>query len=482
MLFSFIILSLLWLLQTVFINTYYKKMKEQNISSAANSISSLYSEVSGIALKTKLDQIANEKDVFIAIMDTSGNAVYYVDPVGRDFISSVQNLSDKYNPNHGQEPQDRLKGISKAIIDNVLRQPGAVFLQNFEDMQQRPMLLYGQVIYSPQSEPAALIISSQLMPLRETVQILSNQLIIITLIILALALGISLIIASRISRPIQRITKTSAQLAAGNYNVVFEQDGYDEINQLAGTLNYASQGLQKVDTLRRELIANVSHDLRTPLTMIKAYAEMIRDISGGSEAKRNAHLGIIIEECDRLASLVQNLLDLSKMQAGAAELHPAAFDIVQKIRDVLTRYAIHSQRDGYRFVFEAAVPAMVYADEERIEQVLYNLLNNAVAHTGEDRRVTVSVQETGARVRVSITDTGAGIPKDHIEHIWDRYYKGGDGNTAADLSHGLGLAIVKAAMLMHGTAFGAKNEYDKGATFWFELQKDTGLLPEGNAE
>lgn len=474
MIFSIIILCLLWLLQTVFINTYYQKMKERNISSAAGSISSLYADISGIALKTRLDQIANEKDLFIAIVDTSGSAVYYVDPVGRDFISSVRDFTAQYNQNHGQQPEDKLPGIRGAIINKVFEQPGTVTMQYFEDMQQRPMLLYGQVVYSHTNQPAALIISSQLMPLGETVKILSDQLIIISLIILALALGISLIIASRISRPIQRITQTSMQLASGNYDVVFEQDSYSEIDQLAGTLNYAAKGLQKVDTLRRELVANVSHDLRTPLTMIRAYAEMVRDISGGSEEKRNAHLGIIIEESDRLAGLVQNLLDLSKMQSGATELSPAVFDIDQKIRDVLTRYDIHRQQDGYQFFFESSGPVNVRADEYRLEQVLYNLLNNAVTHTGEDKRVLVSLRDGTDRVRVSITDTGAGIPKDHIEHIWDRYYKGSADTAGTEMGHGLGLAIVKAVMQLHGMPFGVKNETDMGATFWFELHKDTG--------
>lgn len=471
MLFSLIILCLLWFLQTVFINTYYKQMKEQSISAAADRVSALYAGTSGTELQTGLDEIANQSDVFIAILDSGGSALYSVNPVGRDFMTPVRTYMEGGRNAKPGGPVG--SGLRADVVEQVFQNPDGAFIEYFRDVQNTPMLLYGKVVRSQSGETSALLVSSQLAPLNETVNILSNQLVIVTFIVLALGLGISLLIATRIARPIRRITGTAAKLAAGNYDVAFPAGSYDEIDQLASALNYAAEGLNKVETLRRELIANVSHDLRTPLTMIRAYAEMVRDISGDSAEKRDVHLQIIIEECERLAGLVENMMDVSKMQAGAAEFYPSDFDLTETIQSVLSRYALHAQH-GYRFVFTQNAPAYVFADKKRVEQVLFNLLNNAVRHTGKDKTVFVSMEETESSVRVRVTDTGPGIQATDIDHIWDRYYKGSGGSA---MNQGLGLSIVKAIMQMHGTAFGALNEPNGGATFWFELNRDTGEQP-----
>lgn len=127
-------------------------------------------------------------------------------------------------------------------------------------------------------------------------------------------------------------------MAAGNYSIKFEGGDYLEIQRLASTLTYAGQQISKVDAMQRDLIANVSHDLRTPLTMLKAYAEMIRDLSGDNPQKRNEHLEIIIEETDRLAQLVNDMLDLSKLEDGNQELNYTEFNIRILLEDIVARY------------------------------------------------------------------------------------------------------------------------------------------------
>ncbi len=172
-----------------------------------------------------------------------------------------------------------------------------------------------------------LYIVSPLYPVKSTISILRVQLVYITVIAALLALTLALYLARRISRPIKEITHSAAEMGKGNYGVKFKGGHYSEIVELADTLTNASRELEKTDMYQKDLIANVSHDLRTPLTMIKSYAEMIRDLSGDNPEKREAHLNVIIDETNRLNTLVNDMLNMSKMQSRSITIERSNFDI-----------------------------------------------------------------------------------------------------------------------------------------------------------
>ncbi|HEX3026915.1 MAG TPA: HAMP domain-containing sensor histidine kinase, partial [Clostridia bacterium] len=227
--------------------------------------------------------------------------------------------------------------------------------------------------------------------------------------------------------------------------------------------------LSKTEELRRELIANISHDLRTPLTMVKMYAELIRDVSGDKPEKRNAHTQVIIEESDRLSSLITEVLDLSKLQSGTAQISRKEFDLAEKSRVILNRFQALSERQGYVFSIDCDSDAWVNADEQKIEQVIYNLVSNAVNYTGEDKKVAIRVKKTGSKVRFSVSDTGKGIPKEECGQIWERYYKAKETHKRAVVGTGLGLSIVKGILDAHNADYGVDSTVGTGSTFWFEL-------------
>jgi signal transduction histidine kinase len=264
---------------------------------------------------------------------------------------------------------------------------------------------------------------------------------------------------------------SASQLAEGNYDVNFEGGRYSEIAQLADTMNYTSRELAKADNLQKDLIANVSHDLRTPLTMVKSYAEMIRDLSGNNPEKRNAHLQVIIDEADRLNLLVADLLLLSKMQSGVDALNITRFNIKDSIISILNSYRILSEQEGYDFTYRCDADIFVDGDESRIKQVLSNLVNNAVRYSDEDKHISITVTETGSVVRCEVTDKGQGIPEDELEHIWERYYKSSSNHSRNTAGTGLGLSIVKEILLLHKAGFGVISKPNEGSTFWFELPK-----------
>ena len=266
------------------------------------------------------------------------------------------------------------------------------------------------------------------------------------------------------------MTRAAKKLAAGDYDTQFREEGYLETRELAETLNYAAGEIAKSDGLQRELIANVSHDLRTPLTMISGYAEVMRDIPGENSPE---NLQIIIDEAGRLSELVTDMLDISKLRAGAKTPEMSNFDLTETVREVMKRYEKLIGHEGYDISFSAGGEAVVYADRTMMLQVIYNLINNAVNYTGEDKKVSV-IQTYGERdgrrtVRISVKDTGAGIPRDQIPVIWDRYYKIDKVHRRAAVGTGLGLSIVKGILRIHNAAYGVESGEGCGSVFWFEL-------------
>ena len=179
---------------------------------------------------------------------------------------------------------------------------------------------------------------------------------------------------------------------------------------------------------------------------------------------------VIIDESNRLADLVNDLLDLSKLQSGTQKLAPAVFCLTEDIKKTLHRY---DKLAGYSFPFSFDRPVYVCADRLRISQVLYNLVNNAIHYAGADKTVSLRQSAAGGVVRVEISDTGEGIPADKLPYIWDRYYKVDKDHRRAQIGTGLGLSIVKNILDMHGGRYGVTSMVGQGSTFWFELPEYT---------
>ena len=264
------------------------------------------------------------------------------------------------------------------------------------------------------------LVNGDIYPVESTISTLRLQLAAVTLILLGASALLAALISNRLSRPVSRINDKAKVLATGDYSVRFEGGGYREISELADTLNAAASELGKVDSMQKELIANISHDLRTPLTMITGYAEVMRDIPGEMTPE---NMQIILDEAARLTSLVGDVLDLSRLTSGGIEFKPEIFSLTRLVSETMKRYSKLKEREGYEITFEAQGEAFVYADETRISQVVYNLVSNAINYTGDDKKVAVVQTVTANSVRISVTDSGDGIPEDKLPLIWERYYR-----------------------------------------------------------
>lgn len=304
-------------------------------------------------------------------------------------------------------------------------------------------------------------------PLGVMISTLENQVVFIGTILIIFTLILAAIMSKLITKPLEQVTEAAKSLAVGKYNTEFKGHGYREIDELSDTLNYAANELSKNDRLQKELLSNISHDLRTPLTMIKGYSEVMRDIP---EENTPENVQVIIDEATRLTDLVNDILDLSKIQSGARLAEMREFCLTEVVRDTMFRYEKLTMQDGYKIEFKAEADAYVIADSTMILQVVYNLINNAINYTGEDKYVSVVQSVQKDSVRISVTDTGEGISEEEIPLIWERYYKIDKVHKRATVGTGLGLSIVKEILEIHNATYGVSSTLGKGSTFWFELK------------
>jgi signal transduction histidine kinase len=321
---------------------------------------------------------------------------------------------------------------------------------------------------------AIIMIYSGISPVNATRSTLSVQLIYISIIIVLAIIILTILINRNIARPLTRINKAAKSLPQGTYEMDPKTNKYQEAYELNETLSQAAKDIKKADKAKRDLIANVSHDLRTPLTMISGYGEMMRDLPG---EKTDENCQVIIDEAKRLNTLVNDLLDLSKLQENKIELKKTIFDLSAMLDQQLKKYTVYAYQDGFNIEEHLLEEVLINADQKRMEQVFNNFMTNAINYSGKSKHIIVRETMDGDEVKVEIQDFGEGIPKDKINDIWDRYYKIDKEHVRAVQGSGIGLSIVKQVLELHGFKYGVISDEGRGSTFWFKcpvIQVDTG--------
>lgn len=444
-LFSVFILLVLWGIQLIMSNFLYEKYQMRDVDAIAKVIRDTDYE----DLHEYLSEIVYNNAVCIEYIDEFGKSTLYNDAstgcmLGRDNKVLIKYKKELYSN------KDDIKAINLVNPD-----------------YNSSALLYGIEV----DNNGYVFLYTMLSNVNKNYNLVKDQLIYITIVVIILAIIISFYLASVFSEPIVKITNKSKLLANGNYDVTFEKPGIKEIDELADTLNYLKSEVSKTDQYRRDLMANVSHDLKTPLTMIKAYAEMVRDITYKDKKKREDNLNVIIEETDRLNILVGDILTLSKLQANSDDIVIESFDLCKEIESILKKFEYLKETEGYIIELVAPKEVNVNADKNKINQVIYNLLNNAINYTGKDKKVILKITDNNNQYLIEIIDSGKGIDDVDIEHIWDKYYKNDKNHKRNIVGTGLGLSIVKEILVKHNFKYGVKSEKNKGTTFYFEINK-----------
>ncbi len=484
-----VLLTVLWLFQIVFLGDIYRNIKVREIYSTVELLRRELDRGAPTVSADAIDRLSEGNQLCIGILDSAmrditpgkhdtcyssvGAGTCFVHQTSGNIWSEMMRQMFLRNIRRSGEVyfQDTVQGSQKLT-------PGTDGLSPTETAaaeNETVGMLYIECFEARSGTEYYIIVNSKVTPVSATVNTLKFELTVISGIFIIIAVLMAWILSRRISAPIIKINHAARQLATGDYDTVFEGGGYREIAELTDTLNYASLELSKLEGFRRELVANVSHDLRTPLTMISGYAEVMRDLPGENTPE---NVQVIIDEAGRLTALVNDLLDLSRLQAGSAAFTPTVFSLTDCVRSIIGRYRKLTENDGFTVEFDCTEEVYVNADYPKLQQVIYNLVNNAISYTGEDKRVTITQRRVTTEkgvpgVRISVTDTGAGISEENLAYIWDRYFKENKAHKRAVVGTGLGLSIVKGILQLHSAGFGVETSEDPvthGSTFWFELE------------
>ena len=449
--FAVAIMCLLWVLQVLFLNTFYGTMKTEQTREVREDIEDRYKSSDTDEFINQLYADSRAYDMYIYLVSSDRKITY--------FAPSVEDSSLQYSK--------QIPVINDYMAKHNLTQAN---MRLHTDTPGKDLIAYCTLLENKSRDPMIVYLFSPLWPVASTMQILITQLIYVTIISLLLACLISFYLSNRITRPIRKINASAQKLAGGQYGVVFQGGHYTEIDQLADTLTAASIELEKSEKIQNDLMANVSHDLRTPLTMIRSYAEMIQDISGDDPVKRNEHLQVIMDESDRLNNLVEDLLAISRLQSGKMTIEKTEFNLTHAVESIVNTYRVMELEDNYTFNLESPADFIVRADEEKIKQVVSNFITNAIKFCGEDKTVNVSLKRKGRAVECRIEDHGCGIAPEELDHIWERYYRASDNMVRAKEGSGLGLSICKEILTLHKVRFGVDSTVGKGTSFWFQTE------------
>lgn len=454
-------LLLLWGFQFFMLDTFYYQLTRSRMTNAVMQIESMYQDNSD-SFSKDVYAIALNNEFCISIFGPDGNVLTTADVGGGCIIHNVDD--DMLNELYREALESGGEYFHRAGLNGFQDREEATFPRSRYNVRDRILHI---AIKNTGSGQLIMMFDAAVEPVNVIKGVLTTQLLITTIIMTLVTAVIANILAKKLSQPIADVNRAAKKLTAGEYDVEFTGEGYREIYELSDTLNQTAQELRRTDMMQKELIANISHDLRTPLTLITGYCEMMRDIEGENNAE---NMQVVLDETARLSSLVSDLIDLSKYQSGAQKLELDSVDIDYLLLETVERYRKLMQGRDFSFVYESIGPTFVKCDKKRILQVIYNLVNNAINYSGDDKTVILklSVTEKGKK-RVEVIDHGEGIAKEDLPLIFDRYYKVDKVHKRAVTGTGLGLSIVKGILESHGATYGVRSELGTGSSFFFEL-------------
>jgi len=453
-----LLLIILWLFQITLLSGFYRRIR---IAETRNYAATIVEYLHDDDIREIVSELSEDGDFTADIVDLEGRSLIRIQ---RQSLHEVQTNLTLINAAQANDREYyRFGTLAQSARNRPERQTGS--RDNRSRQRNNPATLES-FTYVRLAGDRAVIINAVVSPVYAITATLRYQLYVISGIMFALAAILAITIAKRISKPIEEINRSAMKLADGQYDTRFTGKGFYEIVGLSETLNTAAFELGRTEALRRELLANVSHDLRTPIALIYSYAEMMHDFP---EDITKEQTEVIMEETGRLTSLLNDVLDISKLEAGMEELNITRYNLTESLGETIDRLRELLVKQGYEIDFKFNGEIFVDADETKIDRAFYNLLVNAVNFAGDDRKILVELSKENSAAKVSVTDRGEGISEEELPFIWDRYYKSGKAHKRPVTGTGLGLSIVKKIIQMHGGSCGVTSCIGEGSTFWFEL-------------
>lgn len=500
-LFAVAVLAMLWLLQTVFLQTFYDQSVKAGARDAAARIERSWVSDDPATFARVLDETASDRSLLVFVATWDSAVLYSTDEHSAEYAGGsspiAEDSANSYSWAQGQQGygddgentdgmrgwqlgQARQTGLTNgfgAFLERLSQDPGAGVEYQDDDGS---LYTYGIALPPEGAEgsacaaagvPAVLYLSTTLQPVGAAASAIRLMLVFATIAALALAFALAAAMARGFSKPVEQLTAKASRLASPTGDTssnVFEGGFCAELDQLSDVIDEAAGDLALAEERRAEFMANVSHDLRTPLTLIRGYAEAVSDDLAEGRPVEKDDLDIIAREAERLGSLAGELLDYSKLKAGAVKPNLTEFDASAAFGASAALFAPICERAGIRLDTQIEPDIHIVGDEQQLTRVVANFVDNAVSHTPVDGNVRVALRTTATSARFEVRDSGPGIGQDELGHVWDRYFTRSQAKRNAKGS-GLGLAISREILEVHGADYGVESELGRGATFWFEI-------------
>jgi len=451
--------------QTFYTEQFYTQM--QNVFTQTELVSELRLAAGGSAPISRMNEVLA---VFLGQLgiDKSTRNFYILDGLTGEVLETSdpeRNLRINITPNilAAMTGENALRGSSRADYMDVAVPVIVSADGQGEDARFVVYIIdHKQTVYSLNAEIFTLILEA-------------------VLIGFAISIAISLLISKTILSPIQGMTKAAEAMADGDFSRKINVESEDEIGNLATTFNDMArqietmlEELKNAEMLRREFVANVSHELRTPLTSIRTYAETMSDNQGLPQETEEEFLRVIINESDRMTKIVQDLLELSRFDSGNSKLSFEEFSIERSVRDVYAAIALEARKRSHvlNLELEWRMPR-IKGDRARIEQVLMNVITNALKYTPDGGTIDVFSGSAGSEVWIRIEDTGIGIPEEDLARVFDRFYRVDKARSRESGGTGLGLSIAKEIISKHGGDIKIESAPGKGTSVVITLPINT---------
>ena len=470
LLFSLVILVLLSACQVLFMDRFYLFITEKRLREASELLASAPED----KIEEAADKISDKNSACLSVYVIAENRATVLAEKDTDIGCAIHSISARQLNELYQRVSER---PDDTYVTRYLLYDAGVYRFAWDSVKGErddaaligERLVVSRMATTTDGRTIFMLFDCPYAPSAATVHVLRVQLAVLSLSMVAVSALLAFLISRRVSRPLSYLNTAARRLPAGNYPQDYRENAYREVAELSETLAKSAEEIGKVDRLQKELIANISHDLRTPLTMISGYAELIRDIPGENKPE---NMQIIINEVHRLSSMVEDLVSITRVQGGAEHRELSRFSLSELAEELVTGYRELTALSGYTFPAEITPGLFVAADRKQISAVIRNLVNNAVNYSGEDKTVILRLFTPSAgRIRLEVEDHGIGIEEEELPHIFERYYRSESNHVRSIVGSGLGLSIVRSVLDAHHAAYGVNSRPGEGSVFWFELEE-----------
>ncbi|HRW92778.1 MAG TPA: HAMP domain-containing sensor histidine kinase [Thermotogota bacterium] len=443
-----------WLFQVLLLEENYVSARKNAVRKKSTEILSILSDQElSEQVKTELNEIAISEGYSLSVFTKSGGEVVYssISPELRFYRSNLSFV---------------ISGWLEKITEG---KPFQEVVKEDHPVGRRSFLLSAFPFSDAQGTPLVLVMTSPLSQVQETREVVSGQILWISLLSILIGTLLAGLLARHFSRRILKIREEAEKISRGNFQVQLPETPQDELGDLEHSINEMARQLQRVDSFRNELLSNTSHDLRTPLNNILAYAEILEDLLSPADQQVLHSLGVIQAEASRIGTRVEKILEISRMESGGNVLQLETIELLPFLRDAAEEFRLSASKKQVSLEIRCTDGATLLADRQWLFRALSNLVDNAIKYTQQvPSCVVLEAHASGpSQCCIRVKDQGRGISPGDLPRIWDRFFKADTSRNESGDSPGLGMSIVKSIFEAHGFSYGVESTPGKGSEFWF---------------